>query len=82
MMVYCDNKTTVNIEHNPMHHDKTKHQAINRHFIKEKMDNGQIYTPYVASTKQLTDFLTKDLSSTIFHQFLDKLGMQNILASA
>ena len=82
MMVYCDNKVTINIAYNLVHHDKTKHLEIDQHFIKEKMDSEQICTPYVPSTKQLADFLTKGLLNSIFHQFFDKLGMQNIFASA
>ena len=75
MMVCCDNKTTTNIAHNSIHHDRTKHVEIEKYFIKE---SEQIYTPYVASTKWLADFLTKGLSSSIFHQFLDKLDMKII----
>lgn len=63
MLVYCGNKTAINIAHNLVHHDKTKHVEIDKHLIKEKMDRGQIYTPYVASTKKLTDLFTKGLSS-------------------
>ena len=34
--LYCDNKSTINIAHNPVQHDRTKHIEIDRHFIKEK----------------------------------------------
>lgn len=51
MMVYCDNKVTINIAYNLVHHDKTKHLEIDQHFIKEKMDSEQVCTPYVPSTK-------------------------------
>ena len=45
------------------------------------MNSGKICNPYVASTKKLVDFLSKGLSSSIFHQFLDKLDIKNIFAS-
>ena len=34
MKMYCDNKAAINISHNPVHHDRTKHVEDNRHFIK------------------------------------------------
>ena len=36
---------------------------IAKHFIKEKLDSGLIYTPYVSTNHQLVDILTKGLSS-------------------
>lgn len=40
MRLYCDNKAAVSIAHNPVHHDRTKHVEVDRHFIREKIDNG------------------------------------------
>ncbi|PON56572.1 hypothetical protein PanWU01x14_179850 [Parasponia andersonii] len=34
MKLYCDNKSAINIAHNPVQHDRTKHNEIDRHFIK------------------------------------------------
>ncbi|CAL5375989.1 unnamed protein product [Camellia sinensis] len=45
MRLYCDNKATINIAHNPVQHDRTKHVEIDRHFIKEKLTSGTICTP-------------------------------------
>ena len=44
MRLYCDNKSTTSIAHNPVQHDQTKHIEIDRHFIKEKLDSGLIHT--------------------------------------
>ena len=38
MKLFCDNQIAI---HNSVHHDKTKHVEINRHSIKEKVDNGE-----------------------------------------
>ncbi|XP_024030615.1 uncharacterized protein LOC112094295 [Morus notabilis] len=38
MKFYCDNKSAINIAHNPIQHDRTKHIEIDRHFIKEKLE--------------------------------------------
>lgn len=32
--LYCDHKEAININLNPVQHDKAKHVEVNRHFIK------------------------------------------------
>jgi len=81
MRLYCDNKAAISIAHNPVQHDRTKHVEIDQHFIKEKLREGIIYTPYV-KTGELTDILTKRVSSGTLHSALSKLGMRDIYASA
>ena len=66
MRLYCDNQAAINISHNPIHHDLTKHVEIDWHFIKEKLDNGLICPLYTPSSKQLADILTKGLPSSTF----------------
>lgn len=44
MKLYCDDKFVINIAYNPIQHDHTKYVEIDRHFIKEKLDNGLICT--------------------------------------
>ena len=38
--LYCDDKSAINIAHNLVLHDLTKHFEIDKHFIKEKLDSG------------------------------------------
>ena len=59
MKLYCDNKLTTSIAHNPIQHDRTKHIEIDRHFIKEKLDESAICMPFVSSAQQIIDILTK-----------------------
>ena len=48
MKLYCDNKVVINIVHNPIQHDRTKHVEVDRHFIKEKLEGNLICMPYVS----------------------------------
>jgi hypothetical protein len=60
--LYCDNKAAINIAHNPVQHDQTKHVEIDRHFIKEKLREGTICTPYVKTGKTTCRYLDKGSS--------------------
>ena len=82
MKLYCDNKSAINIAHNPVQHDRKKHIEIDLHFIKEKLDSGLICTPYVPTGHQLVDVLTKGLCSNVFHKNISKLGMEELYSPA
>ncbi|XP_052299567.1 retrovirus-related Pol polyprotein from transposon RE1 isoform X1 [Citrus sinensis] len=82
MKLYCDNKAAINIAHNPVHHDRTKHVEVDRHFIKEKIESGLICMTFVPTTKQLADILTKGLHKSSFESLTSKLGMIDIFEPA
>ena len=82
MSSYYNNKSAINITHNPSQHGHTKHLQVDRHFIKEKLDNGLIYTLYVSIKRQLVDILTKGLFRQAFQIITRKLGMDNIYSPA
>jgi hypothetical protein len=75
MKLCCDNKAAINIAHNPVQHDRTKHVEVDRHFIKEKLDAGVICTPFVKTSNQLADILTKGVPNVVLHSFLTKMGI-------
>ena len=79
MKLYCDNKSTINIAHNPVQHDRTKHVEVDNHFIEEILEGGLVYMPYVPKEKQLADILTRSLQKQLFEVLVKKLGMLNIL---
>ena len=80
MNLLCDNKAAIDIAHNPIQHDRTKHVEVDRHFIKQNLEAKIIQFPFDKSEDQLADILTKAMCSKIFHNSLDKLGISNIYA--
>ena len=81
MNLFCDNKVAIDISQNPIQHDRTKHVEIDKHFIKQNLEEKIILFVFVKSEDQLADILTKAVSSRIFHDSLDKLGIKDIYAS-
>ncbi|CAL2259674.1 unnamed protein product [Prunus armeniaca] len=80
MDLYCDNKAAIAIAHNPVQHDRTKHVEVDRNFIKEKLDAEIVSFPFINSEYELADVLSKAISTSIFHNSLDKLGMRDVFA--
>ena len=47
IQLYCDNKAAIDISHNPVQHDRTKHVEVVCHFIIEKLDANIISFQFV-----------------------------------
>jgi len=67
--LYCDN--IVNIVHNLVPHDKIEHVEVNRHFIKEKLNEGVICTVFFKMGDQL-DILKRECLVYCFTPFLTR----------
>ena len=57
MNLFYDNKTTIAISHNDIHHDHTKHVEVDRNFIKQNLEENIIQLPFIKSKDQLADIL-------------------------
>jgi len=60
---------------NPVQHDKTKHVEVDRHSIKEKIEDSGIELPFVKLKNQLVDIFTKVITCKTFTRILSKLSI-------
>ena len=82
MKLYCDNKATISVAHNPILHDCTKHVEVDKHFIKEKIDNGLVCMTYIPTEEQVVDVFTKGLHKRQFDFLVGKLALEDIFKPA
>ena len=66
LKIYYDNKAVIDILHNLVYHDRIKHVEVDRHFIKEKIDERVISITHVLTSDQVADILTKGLHKPTF----------------
>ena len=43
----CDNQSAIAVAKNPVHHNRTKHIEIDRHFINEMIKDKTVIVTYV-----------------------------------
>jgi len=60
---------------NLVQHDKTKHVEVDKHSIKEKIEDNNIELPFVKSEDQLADIFTKAVTGKTFTRVLSKLSI-------
>ena len=76
MTIYCDNKGAIDLAKNPGYRSRTKHISVQHHFIRDKVDAGDIAVMKVASEDMIADCLTKKLSKDAHFRCLPGLGLQ------
>ena len=81
MDLFCDNKAAIDIAHNLIQHDHTKHVEVDRNFIKQNLEEKVIRFPFIQFEDQLADILIKAIFGKVFYNSLDKLHMKDIYAS-
>jgi hypothetical protein len=62
----CDSQSAIFMENNPTYHSKTKHIDVEYHFVRYMVDEKKVLLEKVDTLKNVTDSLTKSVSTNFF----------------
>jgi len=71
--VFEDNQGAIALVENPVHHQRSEHNYIRYHIIRDQCDRGNVNVEYKPSSDMVADILTKPLSRHMLSQFKDFL---------
>ena len=74
-VIYCDNIGATYLCVNPVFHSHMKHIALAYHFIRQRVQRGQLRIVHVSTKDQLVDMLPKPLPWTPLNDFCFKIGV-------
>lgn len=67
--LFCDNKGAIDLAHNPINHQRSKHIDIRYHYIRSEISAGTVLLHYVPSEQNVADIFTKPVSKNSFAKF-------------
>ncbi|WKA07360.1 hypothetical protein VitviT2T_025200 [Vitis vinifera] len=71
--ILCDNRSALFMAVNPVTRSRSKHSAIDYHFVRELIANGSLKVTFTPSHSQFADSFTKGVSKPQFLLFRNKL---------
>ncbi|KAJ8759578.1 hypothetical protein K2173_007207 [Erythroxylum novogranatense] len=72
-VLYGDNLSALHLTVNPVLHTRSKHVALDYHYVRERVAQGVLITKYIPSAYQIADIFTKSMTKARLAQFRRKL---------
>ena len=74
--IFCDNKGAIDLARNPGYRPKTKHIAVQHHFIRDRIAIGDILVKQIETTNMVADCLTKGLCKDLHNKCISGMGLE------
>ena len=75
ILIHSDSQGAIALTKNPGSHSRTKHIAIQHHFVREQVEIDQVVFKWIPTEDMPADLLTKPLSPERHRHLLPMLGM-------
>jgi len=73
--IHVDNQSAMSLANNPTFHARTKHIAIQYHFVREKVNDGMIELEFCPSEIMIADIMTKPLGPQKHTSMINMMGL-------
>ena len=73
--IFCDNMSNIYLARNPVFHAQTKHIEVHYHFIRKRVQAGEIDLQHISTNLQVADIFIKALGIDKLGQFASGLGL-------
>jgi transposase InsO family protein len=74
--IMCDNQGCIALAKDPKHHSRTKHIDVQHHFIREKLEDGEVSLWYCPTEDMVADVLTKALAKVRHEKLTKAMGLR------
>lgn len=74
-LLQCDNLSALALSSNPVFYSKIKHLDTDYHFVREKVQKGNLVVQYIPTDDQIANVFTKGLHNLVFLKHCTSLGL-------
>ena len=78
VLIHYDNRSAIQIAHNDVFHECTKHIKIDYHFVRHHLLQDTLQLQSVSFQDQLADIFTKPLPPSRFRDLVSKLKLRSL----
>jgi hypothetical protein len=78
IQMHCDNQAAIAVMKNPTSHQRVKHIDIQHHFVRDRVQRGEVKFDYAASKLNTADMLTKAVSRVQLEKLLACVGLVDV----